>query len=270
MQRRLRTWKQASKTRYPPPDGNFNQLVTDGAGNVGWAPRLAYQKETFSWDYDANSEYEEVQTESFGTLVLADKKVWTNDMLRSIVLTAPNGQVLAAANMWDYMVEEGYVTDDWVFCEGFMAIRKPNTYVGVFNTTFSSVGLYIFKGIISHVEAVLSKKKTIDPKFLPANIKPLIVTIEMDDSDNKVASATYEEIASAITSGQTVMCVYGTQAFKLVDSPVLSDIAPMLEALPAHSFFHVTNYGTYANFEWIDINSNNEVIFIAKELTYAT
>lgn len=134
---------------------------------MGWEPRLAYPEEAFSWDYDANAEYEEMQTESLGTFVLADKKVWTNDMLRRIVLTTSNGNQTAVANKWDSMVEVGLVTDDWMFCEAFIAIRKPNTYVEPFNITFSSVGLYILKGEVSHVEAVFSEKKTIDPKFLP-------------------------------------------------------------------------------------------------------
>lgn len=55
----MRTWRMVSKTRYPP-NGNFNQLVTDGAGNVGWAPRLAYSYSeyvNFEQDGDLTPEF---------------------------------------------------------------------------------------------------------------------------------------------------------------------------------------------------------------------
>lgn len=111
--------------------------------------------------------------------------------------------------------------------------------------------------------------KTIPQEYLPNNTKQMTVVIDMDENNNYVASATYDEIADAITAGRYVMCTYGTQAFQLVSSQALSDIAPMI-GLPAHMFLHVGDSGTYATLNWIYINSNNEVSFTTKNLTFAT
>lgn len=276
----------------PPPDGNFNQLVTDGAGNVGWAPRLAYQYSESSISWDGTTDGRTVVTIPINENInLNFYKVsdtfWESEKLIGSYVTVNGAEALGLPQTFE--ITSDMITSPEAAAATMIQVSPSSVFPVILSVSDGfdeyEQGVYVLlakaeelqslfhipaeKDVFAKTIATAPIYKTIPQEYLPNNTKRMTVVINMDESDNYVASATYDEIASAITSGQTVMCAYGQKAFQLVNSPALSDIAPM-DSIPNHSFICVDNSGTYATLYWIEINANNSVSFTTKKLTFDT
>ena len=76
----------------------------------------------------------------------------------------------------------------------------------------------------------------LDKKYLPDDIGGIkYVTIGMDDNDNYIASATYDEISEWIKAGLEVKCVCGADVLCHVNSTVMSEISTF-ELVNQHRF----------------------------------
>lgn len=199
--------------------------------------------------------------------------VLTDEQIKTATITGSNGASFYIGNIWEMMVSEGWVAEDYVLLSGIMVVvRKDN--LDVSDLTFPQKGIYFFISsndeyiasltITEPVEQTKTVVKKLDKKFLPDDVGGIkYVTIDMDDNGNYTASATYAQISEWIMAGNDVRCVYGNYIMPLLYSDTLSEVRPLMGMPRTHRFANFTSMLGYERkiYETFLITEINEVIY---------
>lgn len=224
-------------------------------GKADWGVPEGYpRKEGVTIEWDGNTEGKLSVMDMFykvSDAILSDEQIKTG------TIKVSDGTEMSISNYWDTLVNTGSVTDDIVYAEFVIFVRKDN--VSFDGAVFGTAGVY-FTNKNNHYVTKFTNE-TIHPiaaEFLPKSIgnSAYIINVKMDENENYIADKTYSEISEALANRQIPYCILGKAVFYLMKSDgLLTTYAQNFW----HSFLNIDP--SSFNIAIIAINDNNEVIF---------